>query len=220
MSMKLKITISVIVVIIIIFAFTFYILSIPKTITAKEGYDYAQSLANDWSSDSKLAVIYSHEGEITNLPEPSMDASNDPNVGDGKAVYWRYVFSSELKNMTYEITISAEKKMIRAEESEGSLSHYYSFYGLDHDFYISNWNIDSDMALKKALENDKDFSTFLNTNSQVTIVIILRDLKEFVVTYPQSELWDIEYGYKEGYDVESVFVDAQDGTVLHWSDLR
>ncbi len=210
------ITVIVIVMVILAIYFEYYVQKDVKTMTAKEGFEHAQTIAKEWSSDSKLITISSHEGKKKDLSPDLKDIANDPKVGDGKTVYWCYSFSSELKNKRYSISLDAEMNIMKTFERNESISALNENYS--YDFTISNWKIDSDIAIKNALRDDDNFSEYFNVHDAVTISYFLIDWTFLTVYYSQPVLWQIIYG-SEYENIGIVFVDAIDGSVWEGENI-
>lgn len=215
---KIATVIIVIVIIIITLAiyFEYYVEKEVKTITAKEGIEYAQTIAKDWSSDSKLITITSHEGKKKDISPDLKDIANDPKIGDGKTVYWSYSFSSDLKNKRFSILLDAEMNVMKTLEQNGSISALNENYS--YDYNISNWKIDSDIAIKNALIGDYNFIKYYNIHKTIVISYFLMDWTFLTIYYSQPVLWQIIYGSEDEY-IDSVFVDAIDGSVWKDEDL-
>lgn len=130
-------------------------------VSARKNAELAASAAKAWDPAAKLVGIGG--GESIDAPDDALPA--DPDVGNGLAVQWTYVYqTAEGKSRAFEV--SADGTVISKNESEamGDYGAYAGGYAAAYQSYraqssgkaepLANWTWDSDAALGSAMKNE------------------------------------------------------------------
>ncbi|GEM_PF-4521170 len=131
-----------------------------KEVSAKRNADLAASAAKAWDKSAALVAVGGAEAQ--DAPDPDLPA--DPDVGNGLATQWTYVYqSAEGKSRAFEV--SADGTVVSKNESEAfdDYGSYAGSYAAAYQSYraqsadgkpLGNWSWDSDAALAAALKNE------------------------------------------------------------------
>lgn len=112
-------------------------------ITAMEDRDLADNAAKAWSPNAKLGGVFGLELSNVSSEGSAGDFPLDPNVGNGKAPAWIFVYADA--NTTRAFRVTADGR-VKAENDTDTATR-------DDAKPLGAWTVDSDKAIKTAKTN-------------------------------------------------------------------
>lgn len=173
-----------------------------KTITALEGKEKADKIANEWNEDSILVLV------------GSVGKGDD----SGGRTAWYYSYYSRPSTKVVDNVTKHQHVNIRVNsENEVSKEEFWSRKGED----ITNWTVDSDQAVEIA-KQEPEIESYLDEYDDASLGMTLKmwdNLPNGEKNPNQdSATWSIGWEDMGGFDDPKharVFVDAESGEVLY-----
>ncbi|MFA5860598.1 MAG: hypothetical protein WDA16_02780 [Candidatus Thermoplasmatota archaeon] len=134
-------------------------------ITAMENKDLADNAAKAWSPNAKLGGVFGLELSNASSGRDDGDFPLDPNVGNGKAPAWIFVYWDEDTTRVFRVTADGRVKVENNTDASTP----------DDAKPLGAWNVDSDKALKTARTNATFADALKGDNATVAEGIVLMD---------------------------------------------
>src|SRR5581483_1860330 len=143
-------------------------------VSARANLDGATHAAKAWDKTAKLVAVAAAETSDENGDVPA-----DPNVGNGLAVQWTYAFVNTAGDSRY-VDASADGTIVIKNETQAvdEYGAYMGGYAAAYQSYrsgspdpapLGDWPVDSDGALRAAMEN----ATFARAAKGLNATLIL-----------------------------------------------
>ncbi len=181
--------------------------------TAEEVKPSADQHAASWASDARLVAIAGIEGSWSGQYGDygfGFDGHEDRAVSDtktdGRSELWVFRYISLTKQMTYNVVVDANGKLLGSEEDEIE----------DDDVPLGSYSVESDEAVRIAMDHSQELAESQSRSNHGSVSVLGQDADS-------GPIWAIVGGApdsQKGYIGGVVILDARSGQVLFSYDFN